>query len=289
MRRNSKRRSLLHSAMKRTNRPDDRAMGKIVLGVIVAVALVALFVGVVAWFGKMRKTWLEQCVITDLARQVEVVTGSHVKRSVILDGFGLKEGANLAQIDFAARRDEILQKVPNIRSLSITRHLPDCVEISVVEREPLAKMEVKGAKNPSGLVVDSDGVVFRRRGGSTDLLPKIVEARQPGTQPGKSLEGMARSALDLVALCREEEFAGFNVIAVDVSHQDYLLAVLSNYQRAEIAWEGMENPDAVSRQNMRERVGKLRHAVRSGVGIRAKVWNATQAGHITADTKEPIP
>ena len=275
--------------MKRTNRPDDGAMGKIVLGVIAAVALVALAVGAVAWFRSMRQTWLAQCVITDPARQVEVITGSHVKRSVILEGFGLKEGANLAEIDFAARRDELLQKVPNIRSLSITRHLPDGVVISVVEREPLAKMEVKGAKSSSGLVVDSDGVVFRRRGGSTDLLPKIVEARQPGTQPGKSLEGMTRSALDLVALCREEDFAGFNVIAVDVSNQDYLLAVLSNYQRAKIAWDGIEAPDAVSRQNMRERVGKLRHAVLSGVATRAKIWNATQPGHITADTKEPIP
>lgn len=290
MRRNRKRKSLLHSAMRRTtNRADDGTMGKIVLGVLAAVAAVALTVGAVAWFRSMHSTWLEQCIITDPARQVEVTTGSHVKRSVILEGFGLKEGANLAQIDFAARREELMQKVPNIRSLSITRRVPDGVHISVVEREPLAKMEIKGSKNPSGLVVDSDGVVFRRRGGSTDLLPKIIEARQPGTLPGKSLTGMTRSALDLVALCREEDFAGFNVIAVDVSHQDYLMAVLSNYQRAKIAWDGIDNPDAVSRENMRERVGKLRHAVLSGVATRAKIWNATQPGHITADTKEPIP
>lgn len=290
MRRNRKRKSILHSALRRkTNRPDDGTMGKIVLGVIIAVAAVALAVGAVAWLNSMNEKWLEQCIITDPARQVEVTTGSHVKRSVILEGFGLKEGANLAKIDFATRRDELLQKVPNIRSLTITRRQPDGVAISVVEREPLAKMEIKGSKNPSGLVVDSDGVVFRRRGGSTDLLPKIIEARQPGTLPGKSLEGMTRSALDLVALCREEEFAGFNVIAVDVSHQDYLLAVLSNYQRAKIAWDGMDAPDAVSRANMRERVGKLRHCVLSGVATRGKIWNATQPGHITADTKEPIP
>lgn len=289
MRRNSKRKSLLHSAMKRTNRPDDGAMGKIVLGVIAAAAAVALAVGAVAWFRNMRSKWLEQCVIVDPARQVEVTTGSHVKRNVILEGFGLKEGANLAQIDFAARREELMAKVPNIRSLSVTRRMPDGVEISVSEREPLAKLEIKGAKNPSGLVVDSDGVVFRRRGGSTELLPKIIEPRQPGTLPGKSLTGMARSALDLIALCTEEDFAGFSVIAVDLSHQDYLLAVLANYQRAEIAWDGMDRPDSVSRQNMRERVGKLRHAVLSGVATRAKIWNATQPGHITADTKEPIP
>ena len=289
MRRNSKRKSLLHSAIRRTNRTDEKALGKIVLGVLVAVAATALAVGATACVRAMRATWLEQCVITDPARQVEVTTGSHVKRSVILEGFGLKEGANLAQIDFAARRDELMRKVPNIRSLSVSRRLPDAVEISVAEREPLAKVEVKGAKGQSGLVVDSDGVVFRRRGGSTDLLPKIVEARQPGTQPGKSLAGMARSALDLVALCREDAFAGFNVIAVDCSHQDYLLAVLANYQRAIISWDGIESPDAVSRENMRERVGRLRHCVLSGVATRGKIWNATQPGHITCDTKEPIP
>lgn len=289
MRRNRKRKSLLFSAMKRTNPSDDGTTAKIVAGVLVAVAALALVAGAAAWFRSLHGKWLEQCIITDPARQVEVVTGSHVKRNVILEGFGLKEGANLAKIDFAARRDELLQKVPNIRSLSVTRRLPDGVQISVVEREPLAKMEIKGAKSQSGLVVDSDGVVFRRRGGATDLLPKIIEARQPGTLPGKSLTGMARSALDLVALCREEEFAGFSIVAVDVSHQDYLLAVLSNYQRAKIAWDGMAEPDAVSRLNMRERVAKLRHAVLTGVATRAKIWNATQPGHITADTKEPIP
>ena len=290
MKRNKKRRSLLHSAMRRkTNRPDDGAMGKIVLGVLVAVAAVALTFGAVACFRAMRARWLEQCVVTDPGSQVEVTTGSHVKRNVIMEGFGLREGANLAQIDFAARREELMRKVPNIRSLTVTRRLPNHIEISVAEREPLAKMEVKGAKTQSGLVVDSDGVVFRRRGGAVDLLPKIVEARQPGTQPGKTLEGMARSALDLVALCREEDFAGFSVIAVDVSHQDYLLAILGNYQWAEIAWEGMESPDAASRANMRERVAALRHCVLSGVGARGKIWNATQPGHITVDTKEPIP
>ena len=274
--------------MRKTNRPDDRTMGKIILGVIITVVAVALTVGAFVWFRNLHSMWQSQCILSDPARQVEVTTGSHVKRSVILEGFGLKEGANLANIDFAARREELLEKVPNIRSLTVTRRLPDIVEISVAEREPLAKMEIKGAKNPSGHVVDSDGVVFRRRGGSTDLLPKIIEARQPGTQPGKSLEGMARSALDLIALCRDEEFTGFNVIAVDLSHQDYLLAVLSNYQRAQIAWDGMENPDAVSRENMRERVGKLRNAVLTGVGSRAKIWNATQP-QITANTMEPIP
>lgn len=275
--------------MRRTNRPDDGAMGKIVLGVIAAVALVALAVGAVAWFRSMRQTWLEQCVVTDPARQVEVITGSHVKRSVILEGFGLKEGVNLAQVDFAARRGDLLEKVPNIRSLSITRHLPDSVVISVVEREPLAKVEVKGVKKSSGLVVDSEGVVFRRRGGTTDLLPTIVEARQPGTQPGKSLEGMTRSALELLALCREEDFSGFNVTRVDVSNRDYLLADISNGQQAKIAWDGIKAPDSVSRQNMRERVGALRYALLTGVGQRAIIWNATQPGHITADTKEPIP
>lgn len=275
--------------MRRTNRTDEKTLGKIVLGVLVTVAVTALAVGATACFRSMHSAWLEQCVITDPARQVEVTTGSHVKRSVILEGFGLKEGANLSQIDFAARREELMQKVPNIRSLSIARRMPDGVEISVAEREPMAKMEIKGVKSQSGLVVDSDGVVFRRRGGSTDLLPKIIEARQPGTQPGKALTGMARSALDLVALCREEEFAGFNVIAVDASHQDYLLAVLSNYQRAIIAWDGMDKPDAVSRENMRDRVGKLRKCTLTGVATRGKIWNATQPGHITCDTKEPIP
>lgn len=288
MRKNIRRKSLLHAAL-RANRADDGTTAKIVAGVALVVLGVALAAGAAAGVSSMHATWKEQCVLRDVARQVSVDTGSHVKRSVILEGFGLKEGANLEEIDFAARRAELLRKVPNIRSLTVKRILPDCVEISVIEREPVAKLELKGSKHPSGLVVDSEGVVFRRRGGATDLLPKIVEARQPGTPPGKALEGNARSALELIMLSSEEEFAGLGIIAVDLSQKDYLLAVLGNYQRAKIAWEGMEHPDVLSRRNMRERVAVLRSAVLTGVATRAKIWNATQPGHITADTKEPIP
>ena len=289
MKRNRKRKSILHSAARTTNRADDATTAKIVLGVIVAVVAVGLAIGATVGVRDLHKMWLEQCVLTNVASQVRVETGSHVKRNVILEGFGLKEGANLAEIDFAEKRELLMQKVPNIRSLTVTRHLPDGVDISVVEREPVAKMEVKGAKNPSGLVVDSEGVVFRRRGGATDLLPKIIEPRQPGTLPGKALTGKGRAALDMLMLCADEAFAGFSIIAVDLSQKDYLLAVLGNYQRAKIAWEGMDEPDSASRANMEDCLSKLRHAVLSGVATRAKIWNATQPGHITADTKEPIP
>ncbi|MBO6167547.1 MAG: FtsQ-type POTRA domain-containing protein [Kiritimatiellae bacterium] len=287
MRGNRKTRATLFSAARSNRKRDDGSSLKIISGVVLSVALVALAAGVFFAFTHLRRLWLEQSTITDVARQVTIVTGSHVKSGVILDGFGLTNGANLATIDFKARRSELLGKVANIRSLSIERHLPDRVVITVAEREPVARLGVKGQKGTTGKVVDAEGVVFLRRVG-TGMLPVIREARAPGTLPGKTLSGRAAAALKVVVACADGDLASLGILEVDASPRDYLLAVLGNYQRAKIAWEGMDEPVAGADDNMRTRLSNLRKAVNSNIATRAIIWNATERGCITADTKEPI-
>lgn len=285
MRANRKRHAILHAA--RANRRDDGTTAKMVLAILAVVAVLGAAVGLFAGFTRLRELWIEQCVITDVTRQVTIETGSHVKPGIVLDGFGLRNGANLALIDFKAKRAELMAKVPNIRTLAVSRKLPDRVVITVGEREPVARLALKGQRNATGRVVDAEGVVFMRRVG-TEMLPVIREAHQPGTQPGKTLPPRARAALLLVSLCREQDFAGLNILEVDTSNQDYLVAVLGNYQRAKIAWEGMDEQTAVSRKRLVNNLMNLRDTINSGLGTRAVLWNATEPDRVYADLKEPI-
>ena len=260
--------------------------------VAVGVVLLAAAAAAIAFaYTYLRDVWREQCVIDDVPSQVTVHDGKLVKGDVVADALGLRKGANLAEIDFAKRRADVLARYPAIRDLTVTRHLPNCVEISIEEREPVVRMNVRGHKGDTGRVADTDGVVFQCRRG-TGLLPTIREEQSPGTAVGKALKGRALGALRLVEACREPELLELAVLEVDVSKPDYLVATLGrDYSTLKIAWRGMENPNEASREDLVTRLAKVRDAMRSEIGVGAKVWNARDLdnpNYVYADTREII-
>ena len=188
-----------------------------------AAAAIALYIA----YGRLHDMWIEQCVITDFASQVEISDGRVVRADVIAEKFKLKNGANLALIDFAECRREALKSIPNIRNIIISRRLPNHVSISVEERTPVVRIEVKGQKSSSGRVADTDGVVFFSSRG-TQMLPAIREEPTATTQKGKTLGGIALSALRLIETSRDK-FPELGIIEVDASKSDYLTAVLAIY------------------------------------------------------------
>lgn len=251
--------------------------------VFVAAVAVALAVG----YGKLRDIWLEQCVIDDPARQVSVTSGMMVKADVLAEEFGLRKGANLALIDFDERRKAVLRKIPNLRSISVSRTLPDKVAIVAEERTPVARMNIRGRKSETGHVVDSDGVVFVWQRG-TQMLPVIRELQAPGTAVGNRLSGRALAALRLIESSQEAGRSELGVLEVDITRPDYLLATLGNYSRAKVAWEGMDDPDATGRSGLDRQLTLLTKAIRSRIGDNTLIWNATDTstpGRIYADSK----
>ena len=255
------------------------------IAVIAAALVVAAVAGIAICYEKLAELYYEQCVITDMSRQVEISSDKMVKPDVIAENMGLKEGANLARIDFAAKREEILRKIPTLRAISVTRRLPDKVYIVAEERSPIAKMGIRGQRKITGRVVDSEGMVFLCQRG-TQLLPTISEPQPPGTQPGHKIKGRASAALQLIETCREPEFAELGVQDVDVSKPDYLLATLGDYSRLKIAWEGMDSPSQKSRRDLEARLSLLVQTIRTRVGTGARTWNATMPNQIFADTQE---
>ena len=245
-----------------------------------AAAAVALYVA----YERLHAMWIEQCVVTDFASQVEISDGRMVRADVIAEKFKLRNGANLALIDFDERRREVLKAIPNIRNITISRRLPNRVSISVEERTPAVRLGIRGQKDSSGRVADTDGVVFFSSRG-TQMLPVICEAPTATTQKGKKLAGTALSALRLIETSRDK-FPELGIIEVDASKPDYLTAVLANdYVRAKIAWDGMDNPSESMMPSLMSRLEKLSKAVSSNVDKGIRIWNATQDGPVFGDTK----
>lgn len=255
------------------------------VAVIAAALLVAAIAGIAIGYGKLADLYAEQCVISDMAEQVEISSGKMVKPDVIAENLGLRKGANIAKIDFAEKREEILRKIPTLRAISVTRRLPDKVYVVAEERTPVAKMGVRGLRRTTGRVVDSEGMVFMCQRG-TQLLPTIYEPQTPGTQPGHKVKSRALAALTLIETCREADFAELGVQDVDVSKPDYLLATLGDYSRLKIAWDGMDSPSAKSRRDLEGRLALLVQTIRTRIGEGARTWNATMPGSIFADTQE---
>ncbi len=267
----------------------ERKKGKRGVLAILALVLVAALVGGVTFaYAKLRDLYLEQCVVTDVTEQVSITSGKLVKADVIAGMFGLTNGANLARIDYAARREECLRRHPAIRSLAVTRHLPNRVEIAVVERTPEVRLNLAKKRTETGRVADSDGIVFRSFRG-TGTLPVIRETAEGATPLGKRLADRSLSALRLIEVASDAEFADLRILEVDATHPDWLVATFGNYARAKIAWEGMDNPTAANRGNLVRRLRQLRDAMRTRAADGVTIWNATMPNRVFADTKEKIP
>ena len=271
--------------MKATKIERRNRTGLLVTAVIIALA--ALGVGAALGYDKLREIYLEQCVIADMAAQVEITSGKMVLPSTIAEELGLRTGANLALIDFPAKRRELLAKVPNLREVRISRRLPDKVIISTDERIPVARMGLKGKSNVTGRVVDTEGMVFFWQRG-TQTLPTIRETQSPGTQKGQRITGRTLAALRLIETCREPEFSELGVLEVDVSKPDFLLATLANYSTVKIAWDGMDEQTPASRGDLVRKLGMLRKAIRSQVAPDAVIWNATMPDTVTGDTQKKL-
>lgn len=254
------------------------------IAILAVLIVIGLVIAICIGYGKLKDLYLQQCIIKDMDEQVLITTGKMVKPDVIAAEFGLRPGANLALIDFNTRRDEVLSKIHTLRTISITRRLPDKVIIVAEERTPVAKLMVRGDRTFLGRVTDAEGAVFICQRG-TQLLPTIRERQ--ATPPGQRIKARTLAALTLILASQELGFSDLNVQDVDTLKPDFLLATLGDYSKAKISWEGMDEPPRrQSQTDLHNRLDHLVEAIRSKVGTGTKIWNATIPNRIFADTQE---
>ena len=258
-----------------------------------ALAAVALaVVGGALWglscgYGAMMSAYDEQCRVIDADVDVAVVvTGSAkmVNRDLVTDFFGLTNGANLAEIDFARKRSELLL-TPNIRDVHIERRMPNRVTIEVFEREPVARVAGHSRHASIGRVADAEGVVFRFQR-NIAALPIIREAADINTTPGQKLSGMAAAAVHLVTAVSDLTSLGdFRILEIDTSPRDYLLLTLGNYSRAKFAWSHMGQDDSTAKASLKDQIVKLAQVISATPIAGTTMWNAMdyEDGRIYAD------
>ncbi len=266
--------------MIRRTRDDARRLRVVVAIVTLLVLLAAALTGMAFGVSSLRKTWREQCVVTD--RELDVVIDNRkdeqrrmVHPDIITLYFGLTNGANLATIPFADLREKLLGRIPNIADLKIERRLPNRVTITVVEREPAVRIATLKGRADSGRVADLEGVVFPFSS-NVSALPVIREAA--ATPAGKRLTGMAAAAVRLVEEAALPDLADLSVLEVDTTHADYLLVTLGDYSRARIAWDRMCEDTRASRTSLTNQLTRLSKAIATRVITQPTLWHATDYG-----------
>jgi cell division septal protein FtsQ len=151
---------------------------------------------------------------------------------------GVRSGQNLLALDLArVKRD--LELVSVIQSASIERILPHTLRIRVVEREPLAQVNVPrpapdGRIEKVPLYVDPEGWVMlpldpvQRAPGTSqagELLPVISVPNGAEVQPGRRMASpQVQAALRLLAVFERSSLQGYvDLKRIDVSAPDVLL------------------------------------------------------------------
>ena len=207
-------------------------------------------------------------------RAIEIEAGDTITRDRICEYLKLREGMPLFAIDIARRQREFLRDAATIRSLTITRRLPDRITVNLVEREPLARL----ARKP--LAVDSEGFIFVRYLG-IETLPCL--SGYPGDQivPGARVAGMARAALELFEVLKDNTLP-LLIVDVDVSREDCLDCTLSDQRRVKLAWKHLGDRDARSRRFLLAQLKGLAAAMNSERGQGRGLWDATLPGRVYA-------
>jgi len=107
--------------------------------VFVAIALLAA-VAAATWFAvtKAQEVFYSQnprytIKTLDIRSDGRLVTPALVK-----EWAGLRVGMNLFEVDVARTR-RLLQKVPMVKTVIVTRRLPDTLQIQLTERTPIAR------------------------------------------------------------------------------------------------------------------------------------------------------
>ena len=179
----------------------------------------------VAWFGVTL--FIEQFFTKNKnydVRIVEVNTDSVMTREEVLSKTGIREGLNIFSLNLEAAQ-KALALIPEVKSASVQRNLPDTVTISIEARRPIAWVAPgdTGA-DPSTMetscLVDEDGVMIKPQGfeASHTRLPVVDGVPTEQWRIGDKIEmPELEAALDLFTLAAERSNPQVSLRAADIT------------------------------------------------------------------------
>jgi cell division protein FtsQ len=179
----------------------------------------------VAWFGVTL--FIEQFFTKNKnydVRIVEVNTDGVMTREEVLSKTGIREGLNIFSLNLEAAQ-KALALIPEVKSASVQRNLPDTVTIRIEARRPIAWVAPgdTGA-DPSTMetscLVDEDGVMIKPQGFevSHTRLPVVYGVPTEQWRIGDKIEmPELEAALDLFTLAAERSNPQVSLRAADIT------------------------------------------------------------------------
>jgi hypothetical protein len=212
-------------------------------------------------------------VVRDTSEKIKIDTGKTVTPDLVKQFLGISEGVNLFSINVGEKREELLRVAPSIKDISIVRQMPDGLEITIIERDPVVRIGLDGR------VADEEGVVFVRYS-FTSALPTITRSTGPAkAKPGDRLKGMDLAAVRLAASTFRPE-CKLRMYEIDSSHDRYLRLTFASGCLAKIAWEGMTEFTRTSERNMIRQYDNLVQCMLLDIGKVHYEWDAQIEGRI---------
>jgi len=206
---------------------------------------------------------------------ISIKGGKLLTADLIKEYTHIEEGTNLFAFNARRVRAGVLKGTPAIKSMTITRQLPDTVKIDVVEREPVARF---GSKT-GFLVADRDGYVFPLRSGHADL-PVILGHKEGEIKPLMTVPGVARAALEVLEAANDPQLA-LRVESIDVSAEDGLLLHVPHddvVTEVKMAWNGMGAKTPESKKALLRKLSWTSQALQSARGKKIVKLDATLDG-----------
>jgi hypothetical protein len=229
----------------------------IIGGALVAVAVVVggLFLGV-------RQLFAGNAAFVIRHIEVAVDPNGTLTPERVKEYAEVEEGMNLFEVDIHGIRRTFLEFAANVKSVTVSRQLPDTLRIQIDEREPLARFYLRG-----GLVADREGAIFGMRQGYAHL-PAIRGYGGSGitVRPRARVRGMAVAALEVLNACHDEAGLALQIKTVDVDHDEYLVLHVPQGNkgwRVKLNWEGMGKGSEGARKALVKKLGKIEAAMES--------------------------
>lgn len=234
------------------------------LAVFVLASTVIAGIAVLGWlglrgFGKLLFLENDRFKLVKL----DIKSGEVITEDLIREYTNIKEGMNLFGFDIGEVRDNFMRGVHNVKTMEISRRMPDTIKIEVMERTPLARI----GKNEN-LMIDDAGFVFALPGRRQRNEPLITGYRGPTLKPGDMVQGLARDAMWMLDACQktgidnEVAIVGIDVRGEFSGRDDAIRLHLADGTKVDFWWRRQEYKGLSPSDDLRERLLFLRAVLR---------------------------
>ena len=182
-------------------------------------------------------------------REIRFTTDGSLTREQAIQTGKLQPGRNILSYKTDAARDAI-RKLPQVASVEVRSYWPHRIEVTVVERKPVAWVASKASENPANAnhdyLLDDRGIVFQPKHTPDEYgpMPVIGGVQTEDIELGSPIR-KAEVVAALELLRRVRETGEFKVLSIDVS-KGYCFTV-TNQRRSRLTF-GLDEIDAQLRR-----------------------------------------